>query len=155
MAKKAKLGYRIDKILSTKFSFEDIGESELEQLLKKPKALGININTALEFDNEKSTINFDINTSLFISIDKKKLVEHTGRTSYFVEGLMSTFNNGTDSYDLPDALMLQMAGIAFSHARALLATELNSTVFSNKYFLPVVDPKTLLPQKENNENHSA
>jgi hypothetical protein len=109
----------------------------------------------LEFDNEKSTINFDINTSLFISIDKKKLVEHTGRTSYFVEGLISTFNNETDSYDLPDALMLQMAGIAFSHARALLATELNPTIFNNKYFLPVINPKTLLPQKENNEDHSA
>jgi len=82
-------------------------------------------------------------------------VEHTGRTSYFVEVLLSTVNNETGSYDLPDALMLQMAGIAFSHARALLTTELNPTVFSNKYFLPVIDPKTLLPQKEKNEDHSA
>jgi hypothetical protein len=155
MANKVKLGYRIHKILSTKFSFEDIGESELEKLLKEPKVLGININTALEFNNEKSTITFDINTSLFRSIDKKKLVGHTGRTSYLVDGLLSTYNNETGSYDLPDALMLQMAGIAFSHARALLATELNPTVFNNKYFLPVINPKTLLPKKENNEDHSA
>jgi len=48
-----------------------------------------------------------------------------------------------------------MAGIAFSHAQALLATELNPTIFSNKYFLPVIDPKTLLPQKENKEDHLA
>lgn len=48
-----------------------------------------------------------------------------------------------------------MAGNAFSHVRALLATELNPTVFSNKYFLSVIDPKILLPQKEKNEDHSA
>ncbi len=75
------------------------------------------------------------------------LVEHNGRTSFFIQGLEKTKNESNGGFDLPNELLVQIHGIAYSHARALLANDLSSTSFRDKYFLPVVNPEELLKLK--------
>lgn len=137
------LGYRITKIQSTKFSFVEINEEILDELFASKKA-AININLTAHIDALKSTMTIDISSTLFNTIDNEMLVEHNGRTSFFIQGLEKTKNKTNGGFDLPNELLVQIHGIAYSHARALLANELSSTFFRDKYFLPVVNPEDLL-----------
>lgn len=142
------LGYRITKILSTKFSFSEIDETILDTLLAENGA-GININLSTQIDKNKSSITIDVNSTLFNSADNSILVEHTGRTTYFVQGLETTFNDTKNAFDLPNALLVQIYGIAYTHSRALLASDLSSTCYREKYFLPVINPTELIKQNLN------
>lgn len=76
------------------------------------------------------------------------LVEHTGRTSFYVEGLEKFFKEKDSTYDLPNIFMIQILGIAYTHARALLSVEISPTIYRDNYFLPVVDPANLLPKNK-------
>ncbi|MBZ9731149.1 hypothetical protein LB467_15750 [Salegentibacter sp. JZCK2] len=71
---------------------------------------------------------------------------HTGRTVFFIKDLNKLLNSEDNSYDLPNNFLLQLLGISFSHSRALLATELQSTAYADKFILPVVNPGILLPK---------
>ena len=137
------IGYRITKIQSTKFSFVDTNEEILDELFASKKA-AININLTAHIDAFKSTMTIDISSALFNTIDNEMLVEHNGRTSFFIRGLEKTKNETNGGFDLPNELLVQIHGIAYSHARALLASDLSSTCFRDKYFLPVVNPEELL-----------
>lgn len=142
------LGYRIDKIQTTKFSFEDLAEEKLNELLNDSKGLGVNVNVSLSINGEKSTITINVLTQLTITETKTNLVEHSGRTVYFVVGLENAYNKEADAYDLPDAFLIQLYGIAYTHSRALLATEIGSTCYRDKYFLPVINPASLLEKNQ-------
>lgn len=146
--KQIQLGYKITKIQTTKFSFTDIEENKLIKLTNDPKGLGININVSLNIDIKTTTINMDVQTKLFVTESKEPLVEHTGRTVYFIEGLEKIYNKEADAYDFPDALLIQLYGIAYTHSRALLAIEISPTCYRDKYFLPVINPADLLQKKK-------
>lgn len=147
-SKKNNLGYRISRIHSLKFSFKDIHVDRLNQLFEKQDTLSLNTNTSLDIDKEKSAITIDINTNL---IDKEKdeiLVEHSGRTVYQINGLDKFYNSEENNFDIPDGLLVQLFSLAYSHARALLATEVSPTIYKDKYILPVVDPTGFLKKED-------
>lgn len=145
---KVQLGYRVESIKTIQFSFEDISEKELEDLMSDTNGLGININARVNIKMETSSFVLDISSELFNSKTKTPLVKHVGRTSYFLQGISSVVNNDGKSVDLPSDMLVQLYGIAYTHSRALLSVELSPTVYRNKYILPVIDPNVLLPKKE-------
>lgn len=145
MNKEIKIEYRIKKIYTTSYAVEDLPEEELTGLFRTGNS-NLNIGSNINFDKEKSTITIDIKSSLTKKGAKKDLVSHTGRTVFFIQNLEKLFNTEEDSYKLPNNFLLQLLGISFSHSRALLATELQSTPYAEKFILPVVNPKILLPK---------
>lgn len=148
MNKEIKIGYKISKIHTIGFAIKDIKEEELEPLFNDSLAT-INVGSNINFDAKVSSIVIDIKSSLAKKGGKNDLVSHTGRTVFFIRDLDSYFNSEDGSYNLPQNFLLQLLGISFSHSRALLATELQSTVYRDKFILPVIDPSLLLPnQKE-------
>lgn len=150
MAKKTKkdnLGYRISQIHTLKFSFKDIELDRLNQLFEEQNNLALNTKTSLNIDKEKSIITIDINTNLFDKNNDEILVEHSGRTVYQVKGLEAVYNAQENNFDIPDGFIVQLFSIAYSHARALLATEISPTIYKDKYILPVIDPSSLLKKE--------
>ncbi|HET6558408.1 MAG TPA: hypothetical protein VFG54_13910 [Prolixibacteraceae bacterium] len=143
------LGYRISRIYTTKFTFEDFSEEELDNVLNKSDNLNIIIHTFLNIENEKSMVNLDVISQLVEKENEKSLVEHSGRTSFEFIGLEGYYNKERDVYDLPDNVAIQIYSIAYTHARALLAVETSRTVYKDKYFLPVIDPNLLIQARDN------
>ena len=139
-----KLGYKVVKINPARFSFEEIEEDELHELLEDDENLVMELNVGLGISGEKSEVFFEINTTLTNNRNKVILVSHNGKTTFSIEGLDKTYVKSSDSYDLPDNLIIQLYGISYSHARALLSVELSKTVFKDKFFLPVTDPSEIL-----------
>ncbi|WP_367913092.1 hypothetical protein [Leadbetterella sp. DM7] len=135
--------YRVVKIHTVKFSFSDIDEAYVDSLLIDSKLNG-ELNVQVNVDREKSTMSFDITSHITDTQKNELLVQHVARTVYEVKGIDQVYTVENDSYNIPDNLIIQLYAIAFSHARALLATELSPTVFKDKYFLPVIDPKDIL-----------
>lgn len=148
--KQVEISYRILKIHTAKFSYEDIEEKDLSSLFDKPDSLAINMSTTLNIDREKSTFTLDINTALIDKKNEKVLIEHLGRTVYQLKGYDQVYNKKEDSYDLPDGLLIQLYSLAYTHSRALLATEISPTIYKDKYFLPVVNPTDFIKTRNNN-----
>lgn len=146
MAKKEPkaFSYRATDILTTKFAYNDVDESILEILFTEMTNLGFTLNVTPNIDIDNSKFTIDINTILSNKQSEEMLVEHTGRTAFFIEGLKEALNSEKDALNLPKSLLQQMYGIAFSHARALLAVELSPTNFKGRYVLPIVDPAMLV-----------
>lgn len=138
-------GYRIIKIHTTKFTFEDIREEEIDQLFNRTDRLNVTVKTSLNIDTEKSVITIDFVTELIDIENQITLINHSGRTSYLFQGLEKIYNKEKNAYDIPDDIVTQIFGIAYTHARALLATEISPTAYKDKYFLPVVDPTRFIP----------
>jgi len=141
---KANIGYRIGKIHSIKFSFSDISDKQISTLFTSKDSLGVNIGVAMSIKNEDSSIVFDISSQLIDKLNESILVEHVGRTVYFIRGLEDVYSSEQDAYDLPSEFLLQLLSIAYTHSRALLASEISPTCYHEKYFLPVIDPRDLL-----------
>lgn len=138
------LGYRITKIQTTKFAFEDILESKLNSLLADPDALGLNINVGININKDDSLVTIDVETILTDVDSKINLVTHSARTVFFIENLKNTYNKETNAFDLPNELLAQIYGISYTHARALLSMEISPTVYREKYFLPIINPMNLV-----------
>lgn len=144
---KTEIGYRIVKINTTKFSFEEINEEALDQLFKAREALEISLNIKFDIDKDKSIIALDVSTEL---IQKKKgtiLVSHVGRTSFLINNLEVVYDKEQGTYVFPHDILVQLYSIAYTHARALLATEISPTIYKDKYFLPVINPVDLIQNK--------
>lgn len=149
MAKKLKkdnLGYRISKIYTLKFSFKEIELDRLDQLFENQNSLAVNTKTSLNIDREKSTISMDINTILIDKNTDEFLVEHSGRTVFEVKGLEDLYVATDDNFDIPDRFITQLFSLAYSHARAILATEISPTIYKDKYILQVIDISQLLKE---------
>lgn len=142
--KNINIGYRISKIHTTKFSYTELDEAELSTLFQTPNGLNVNFNITMNINKDTSRVTIDISSELFDTKAKRALVNHTGRTTYFVQGLEQTYNEEMNAYDLPKDLLLQLNSIAYTHARALLSTEISPTCYHEKYFLPVINPQILL-----------
>lgn len=140
---KNRFEYRIVKIHTAKFSFSDLDEAYVDSLFADGQLNG-ELNVQINFDREKSTISFDISSHIIDAQKDETVVQHVARTVYEVKGIDQVYTAEKDSYNIPDDLIVQLYSISFSHARALFATELSPTVFKDKYFLPVIDPKDIL-----------
>lgn len=140
--------YKINKIQTVKFFFEEVDESILDQLFESNSELGISINSNLVVSKEDSTIAIDIHTHLVRKVDSTILVEHIGRTKYQVVGLDSVHETETDLYNIPDGFIILISSIAYTHSRALLTVELSSTCYRDKYFLPIINPSEVFGLKK-------
>ncbi len=144
---KAEIGYRIVKIHTSMFSYQEVEDENIETLFNGQDMLVINMNITLNIDKEKSSITIDIATELIEKSNEKVLIKHSGRTIYQVKGLEGVHDVENDQYDIPDELLIQLYSIAYSHSRALLATEISPTIYKDKYFLPVINPSELIKKK--------
>ncbi len=148
--KQADLSYRIAQIYTLEFSFKDLDRATLEKFFDTPNSLALGTQTKVDINRKESNITIDIRTKLF---EKEKeinvLVDHTGRTVFNIRGLEQVFNMEENTFELPDAFMAQLFGLAYSHARALLAVEISPTIYKDKYLLPVINPHSFLSNNQN------
>ena len=141
------LEYRIKRIHSLKFYFKEIESNRLNSMFEKTDALYLNTKTILNIDDKESSISIDINTELLERKSNEILVEHSGRTVYQIKGLKDIYNETDNVYDIPNEFLIQLYSLAYSHTRALLATEVSPTVYKDKYFLPIINPQDFLKNK--------
>jgi hypothetical protein len=139
--------FRIIKIHTVKFCFEDYSKEYIDKLFKGKDALELKIKTSQVIDKETLIVTIDINTVLRDIHEEKYLVEHTGRTSYQLKGIDNFYDEKTKAYKIPNKLQEELYQHAYEHTRALLATELRQTPFQDKYFLPVIDQQILVKKK--------
>src|SRR5690606_16546446 len=93
-------------------------------------------------DDSKTEIIFDVISNFYNPDTEEELIEHIGRTKYIVTNLHVSAEK--DSVDIPDELMVTLYSLAHTHARALLASDVQNTIYKDKAFLPVVNPKEIL-----------
>lgn len=142
--KEVNIGYKIDRIMTTKFSFNELENENLDELFTNDNRLKINLNVNFNISKENSSISFEIESTLVDSLNNIDIIYHKGKTEFGIEGLEQTYRKEDESYDLPDNLIIQLYGISYTHARALLTTELSPTIYKNRYFLPVIDPSSII-----------
>lgn len=147
--------YKITKIQTVKFFFEEIDDSDVIDLFSSESNLGISINTNYGVDRKESSIVIEIHTLLIRRSDEKTLVEHVGRTKYQVNGLESVYNPEKDAFDIPDGFIILISSIAFTHSRALLAVEISSTCYKDKYFLPIINPTEVFGSKDSQDSNTS
>lgn len=138
------LGYKVAKIDTTKFSYSDLEEDEVAFLFENEDNLKVNLDVNIGISLERTEIFFEINTSLSNKENGESVITHTGKTTFSIQNLESTFNKDDEKFDLPDGLIVQLYSLSYSHARALLSVELNRTVYKDLFYLPVIDPTKIL-----------
>ena len=157
--KKFPTSYKVVKINTTSFSYQEIEEKILLELFSTPEKVGMNINTSLNIDVDKSNISIEIRIAMFDVEDKDTfLIKHSGLTTFYVEGLKSIHNEDKNNYDYPTAQLIQLYSLAYTHSRALLSIEISPTVYKELLFLPVIDPtilvQNLLESQKEKEKHT-
>ncbi len=153
MAEKSKnktevqFGYKVAKINTTQFSFTDMDEEAANLIFENDEQLKTDLSVSINFHLEKSEISFEIKTSIQLLSTNEILISHSGKTVYSVDQLEKAYNKKLNQFLLPDALIVQLYAIAFSHTRALLAVELNGTIYRDRFLLPIIDPRQILNKK--------
>lgn len=145
-AKNTQIGYKVIKIHTTKFSCAEVEEDNIDLDFNSGDKFGLNISFNINIKQDESILQFDLKSTLVDNNTDENIVEHTGRTVFSIENIMFLYEKETDSYNFPDELLTQIYGLAYTHARALLSVELSPTIFKDKYFLPVIDPREMIPK---------
>lgn len=94
-------------------------------------------------------ITFEINSEFINNITKEILVSHLGVTKFKLINAQSIFSLDSSTLHMPDQLLVTLYAMAHTHARALLAADLKNSIFKDKLFIPIIDPKVILNQKQN------
>ncbi|QNR22598.1 hypothetical protein [Croceimicrobium hydrocarbonivorans] len=139
-----RLEYKVHKINTIKFSFEDLGESAFQDLKSIDESFEYSVGAGMKINLEQEEIVIDIETTFRTSKKGEVLIHHIGRTVFKVKGLELTKEEEKDMYDLPDDFIVQIYALAYSHARALLAVESGPTIYKDFFILPVVDPRSFI-----------
>lgn len=142
--KEFNLGYKVAKINTTKFSYSDLEEDKVAFLFENEDNLRVSLDVNMGISLEKSEIFFEINTLLSNKENDENVITHTGKTTFSIQNLESTFSKEDEKFDLPDGFIVQLYALSYSHARALLSVELNRTVYKDLFYLPVIDPTKIL-----------
>lgn len=108
--------------------------------------VNFNIDVGMDFTAE---ISFEIITEFIDNTTQEKLVSHVGLTKYSIINTESIISKEDKTLHMPDKLMVMFYSMAHTHARALLATELKTTIFKDKLFIPIIDPSAILKYKPN------
>lgn len=141
---KIDIGYRISDIRTIKFIYSDVDGMNIDEILDDKDRINLTLGVHTEFDIERNTVYFDVMIDLLY--DEVMLINHVARTGFEIRGLEKIMLNA-EEIDFPQALLEQLYGISFSHARALLATETARTAFKGKFYLPVVSPKRFIEEQ--------
>ena len=148
-AKKARtveLHYRVFEIRTVKFVFGEFDDDVIDNLMNDNDNFNLNVSVNIDINGDKSLITIDILTELTHA--SELLISHTARTVFEVLNLKAIFDIQTNMYQIPDPLLISTHGLAFSPARALLATEMARTNFKNKFYLPIIDPSQFVKNKK-------
>lgn len=138
------LGYKIVKIHTTKFAYQDIDEESIHNIFNNEDTLKANLSVNMSISLNKSEIVFEIHTSLINKFTEDIVIEHLGKTTFLVRNLEEYYNRDEDNYHLPDDFVVQLYALSYSHARVLLSEELSRTALKDKFYLPVIDPRNIL-----------
>lgn len=135
------IGYRIVQIKTHKISITEPDHIEFEDMTVSGK-----VNFSVKVLNNVVEMLFDIVTEYVDANTKEVLISHMGRTKY--EAVNIPISEETKMVNIPDQLVVTLYAMAHSHARALLASDLQNTIYKDKVFTPVIDPKEILNHKE-------
>ena len=119
-------------------------EDKVALLFRKEENLKVNVDVNMSISLEKSEILFEVNTTLLNRENDETVFTHTGKTTFSIQNLKSTFNKEEEKFELPDNFMVQLYALSYSHARALLSVELTKTVYKDLFYLPVINPTIIL-----------
>lgn len=142
--KEISVAYKVSKINTTKFSYNDLEENQVSDLFENEDNLKFKLDVNLGISLEKSEIFFEIHTTLTNKDTNESMITHTAKTTFSIQNLENTFSKDEETFDLPDGLVVQLYALSYSHARALLAVELSRTVYKDLFYLPVIDPTNIL-----------
>lgn len=137
-------GYKVINIETVNFKFEQVTEEELNELLSKPDSSNFNMNIHLGIYKNESRIEIHLTSKLTRVSDHCELINHIGRTVYDFQNLEYFYNEAENHFEIPDAIVTELCGIAYAHSRTLLGIELRPTVYRDKYYLPITDPEIFI-----------
>jgi len=138
------IGYKINRIVTTEFAFKEL--NNIDSLFSDNDRLKIDLNVHFNIHEEKNIIVFEIETNLLDTKNNIEIIKHKGKTEFEINNLKNTYLPEEDAYDLPDDLIIQLYSISYTHTRALLSNELSPTIYKNKYFLPIIDPRQIIKE---------
>lgn len=139
-----RLGLRIEKIITTEIEIREIEVVELDELLIDAELLKISASVQWRIFKNESKIEIDFSSELIRNSDRFTLIRHTCRTVFQFIDLGIFFNREKEIFDVPNELVNELNAISYAHARALLSVEIKSTVYENKFFLPIVDSSVFI-----------
>lgn len=128
------IGYRITQIKTHKISIVEPDHVDFDNMTVSGK---VNFSVTVSEDGIADVL-FDIVTEYIDIITKEVLISHTGRTKY--EAVNLPVSEDREMVNVPDKLLVMLYGMAHSHSRALLANDLQNTMYKDKVFTPVIDP---------------
>jgi len=129
--------------------------------IRKIKELEFSVNEAISLVNSNETnVSFELTTNVSLESNCVDLILtalfydkpngtvfmkiKTGNLFEVIE-LAELYNLETDSFNIPDNVMVTMLSLSISHTRALLAKNALGTKFADHY-LPIVNPSIILHQ---------
>lgn len=132
------IGYRITQIKTHKIAIVEPDNIDFDNLTVSGQVI-FSVKALHEGIFE---ISFDIVSEYVDNVSTEILISHIGRTRYETNNLLIC--SGKEVLNIPDQLMVMFYEMAYTHARALLASALQNTVYKDKVFTPVIDPKNIL-----------
>ncbi|SEH96831.1 MULTISPECIES: hypothetical protein [Epilithonimonas] len=128
------LAYKISRIFTSKI---EIKELENFKILLKENQIGLNIGLYLNVNEETSFIKFDIITKFIDKNSNNVFIDHIGSTQFQIKTDRRLIVDDNE-IDLPSNIFLELFSLSYTHSRALLATELNPSIYKNEFFIPVL-----------------
>lgn len=145
METEERIGYRIVQIKTVKIIINEPDDLDFDQITVTGK---VNLSTT-SLNNEKVEIVFEVVTEFIDKRTNETLISHIGRTKYIAVNII--ISEDQEVINIPDQLMIMLYAIAHSHSRALLSSDLQNTIYKDKIFIPVIDPKDILNREMQDE----
>lgn len=143
------VGYMVADILSTNFQFKAVSSDELNDLTTgEQDKLKIDNRLAINVLNEGKNVLVDVQSKVRLAkADPDSddfLILHVGRTNFGFTGLERFYDEATNKVDIPIDILRSIFSLAYNHSRALLTVELQKTIYSHKFTLPLIDVNVFL-----------
>lgn len=136
--------YKVKGIETRKIEINfDIGFDILNSLRDDNVKKKIDVKTLFTVEKSKNLLHFEITTYVSHKETDTKFIEHIGVTIFSILNLEIAFDETNNKFNLPNELVHQLFSISYTHCRALIAAELNKTIFKDILYLPIVDPRII------------
>lgn len=123
------------------FGIREIKELEffVDEQQRVKGAFDFNYSVDVFVNIKSALVTMVVNASYFRNPDKKLFLKGKVSTSFFIKD-MKAYVRDRDGIDIPEQLWVTFFGIAFTHARAILARSSAGTRFAGM-LMPVIDPQ--------------